>query len=113
MVVCPDCDTLLEDVPADYACPTCHGMRRSVRVAVAPLSARLTMGRVRVTVTHAAVKKAWPLILIVAALTLGTPFLGLVPVLGGWPGVFVNLVLNVAGAVAGYKAITQIITIRE
>lgn len=106
---CTDCEALLDSVPPDYACPSCGGMHRSVTIQVPAASMHLTAGRIGVTMTQGAWGKNWPLLLVVATLTLVSPFLGLV--LAGWWGVWTGLALNVLTAILGFYAITRIFTI--
>lgn len=109
---CPDCDALLDGVPPDYACPSCGGMRRSVEAGVQPATGTLRTGPIRVEVTQGAWKKNWLLVLVVAALTLGSPFLSrLLPELSGWTAVGVGEVLNLLSNVLGFYAVTRIVTI--
>ena len=55
---------------------------------------------------HEYVEKNWSLLILTIAITMGSPFLGLV--LAGVIGAMVGLVISLAGAVIGFFAITKV-----
>jgi hypothetical protein len=105
---CLSCGEPLGD---DHAgpCPKCGGTCKEIHVQVEDEV------RCRDSIGWQHVREYWdrhPIILsVVVAITIGSPFLGLV--LAGWLGVAVGLAISVASLILGLFAITKVREIRE
>lgn len=103
-VTCAQCGTTLTFGHDRKPCPQCGSLNRALDQVVDEFV--LVEEKMRWESVRTYWQRRPVLLSIVAAGTLGTPFLGLA--LGGWPGVLIGLIAGPALFVGGALALTRV-----
>ena len=105
---CSGCGEILP-LNYDKPCPKCGDTRKTHDVVIqetAHVSASMSWRHI-----HEYYERHPVLLPIVVAITVGSPFLGLL--FAGWPGVIVGLVIGLGVFFLGLRAVTKVREIRE
>jgi hypothetical protein len=102
-LTCTKCDLVRtpQEQTASPACPRCGSYDTSITT-----QDHATALEQQVDIEKSYFQKNWPVLLVIVALTLGSPFLGLI--VSGWPGVATGEALGIITTIVGFYAGTLV-----